>query len=212
MQNVDFYYSLGSRYSYLAFTQLSSLEDQTGCAINFHPLNSVSLMNRRGTNPFSGSPISGQYNWVYRELDARRWAALYGVPFKEPRGHVEFDAGVLAAAAITAKRMGVIVPFTSSMFAAMFRLGLPRIDLKECIRQIGGFGIKPADFRRELEATEAAQACTRAEESALRRGVFGVPTFIVDGELFWGNDRLVLLRAYLEGVHQANNALQDDAL
>lgn len=66
MRTVDFYYSIGSRYSYLAATQLIALEQETGCHIQWHPINSVRLIAQRGINPFQGEPISGQYEWSYR--------------------------------------------------------------------------------------------------------------------------------------------------
>ena len=76
MTTVDFYYSIGSRYSYLASSQIAALERETGCRVVWHPLNSTTLISRRGANPFEGPPVSGQYDWSYRERDAKRWAAL----------------------------------------------------------------------------------------------------------------------------------------
>src|SRR6476660_1441910 len=75
---VDFYYSIGSRYSYLAASQIDALERDTGCHVEWHPLNSHALITGSGRNPFDGAPVSGQYDWSYRERDARRWAAFYG--------------------------------------------------------------------------------------------------------------------------------------
>ena len=92
---IDFYYSIGSRYSYLASTQIEALQQETGCQIDWYPINSIRLISRRENSPFAGKP-AGQYEWTYRELDAQRWAKLYGVPYIEPRGRVEFDSELLA--------------------------------------------------------------------------------------------------------------------
>ena len=54
MTTVQFYYSLGSRYSYLAMTQLAKLQESTGCQVDWQPLNSEKLLARRGIGPFSG--------------------------------------------------------------------------------------------------------------------------------------------------------------
>jgi 2-hydroxychromene-2-carboxylate isomerase len=78
---IDFYYSIGSRYSYLASTQIDALEKATGYRVEWHPVNSVRLLAQRESSPFEGKPVSGQYEWTYRELDAKRWAKLYGVPY-----------------------------------------------------------------------------------------------------------------------------------
>ena len=97
-KTVRFYYSVGSRYSYLASTQVEKLERETGCQVLWRPLYSVDLYELRGVSPFEGEPVSGQYDWDYRRYDAESWAEYYGVPYKEPRGAVEFDPRLLARA------------------------------------------------------------------------------------------------------------------
>ncbi|HYQ84303.1 MAG TPA: hypothetical protein VEP28_09920, partial [Rubrobacter sp.] len=79
-KTVRFYYSVGSRYSYLASTQMAKLERETGCEVVWRPLYSVDLYGLRGASPFEGEPVSGQYDWDYRRRDAERWADHYGVP------------------------------------------------------------------------------------------------------------------------------------
>ncbi len=98
---IDFYYGLGSRYSYLASTQLERIAAETGCRFDWHPLKSGALMDLRGGHPFHGAPASGQYEWPYRRLDAEAWAEYYGVPYREP---VDFlvDPAYLAVAASAA--------------------------------------------------------------------------------------------------------------
>ena len=195
---VDFYYGLGSRYSYLASTQAARLEHDTGCMLEWLPINSSALYRVRGVSPFEGAPISGQYEWSYRERDAKRWADLYGVPFVEPRGRVRFDPELLALAATAAKRLGAIVPYTHALYGAMFIDAVAEIDIQECVRRAAPCGLSTDAFRRELENKATAEEKSAMISRALSAGVFGVPSFVVDGDLFWGNDRLVLLRHYLE--------------
>ncbi|MGH6944957.1 MAG: hypothetical protein ACREH6_12145 [Geminicoccaceae bacterium] len=59
MLRLDFFYGIGGRYSYLASTQIARLEADTGC----RPLDSGDLFAVRGTDPFAGAPVSGQYDW-----------------------------------------------------------------------------------------------------------------------------------------------------
>ena len=82
---VDFYYSIGSRYSYLASTQIAKLERETGYRLRWHPVNGADIRALRGRDPFTGEPLSGQYEWSYRRYDAECWAHYYGIPFREPR-------------------------------------------------------------------------------------------------------------------------------
>lgn len=133
MNHVDFYYAIGSRYSYLAASQIDRLQSETGCQIEWHRLNSVRLLATREADPFSGTPISGQYEWSYRTRDAARWADFYRIPFVEPRGRVEFDPEVLARACTAAKLLGSVEMFSRSLFEAMFGATVTRIDEAECV-------------------------------------------------------------------------------
>jgi 2-hydroxychromene-2-carboxylate isomerase len=202
MKTVDFYYSIGSRYSYLAATQIDALKQATGCHIQWHPVNSVRLISQLESSPFEGKPVSTQYQWTYRELDAQRWANLYGVPYLEPRGRVDFDSELLAQTCTAAKRLGKVEEYSKLLFVAMFQEPLAKIDEQECTLRAKAVGIATVDFQAALRAPETLLQLDRTIDLAVRAGVFGVPTFIVDGEIFWGNDRLVLLLHYLDRSRQ----------
>jgi 2-hydroxychromene-2-carboxylate isomerase len=198
MATIDFYYSIGSRYSYLASTQMARFE-QEGHEVRWRPLNSRALVARRGHDPFAGTPVSGQYEWTYRRQDAERWAAHYGIPFVDPRDRVEFDPELVALAAVAAARLGQGQAYSRELFSAMFaEPDVRRLDRTECIWRAAKQGLAADLFERELEDPATRHAHGATVDSALKAGVFGVPTFIVGGELFWGNDRLVLVRAHLE--------------
>ena len=199
--NIDFYYSLGSRYSYLASTQIDALQQATGCDVEWYPINSVSLIAQRQRSPFEGDPISGQYEWTYRELDAKRWAKLYGVPYIEPRGRVNFDSELLARACTAAKQLGKVAEYSHLLFVAIFQdaefldgKALPTtITVQECIVAAEACGISARDFDAALNAQSTTDRLDRTITQALDAGIFGVPTFIAMNELFWGNDRIILL-------------------
>ena len=59
MKIIDLYYSIGSRYSYLASSQIQNLEQEFDCQVLWHPVNSVKLIKQNGNNPFEGEPVSG---------------------------------------------------------------------------------------------------------------------------------------------------------
>jgi len=197
-KTVRFYYSIGSRYSYLASTQIGKLERETECRVVWHPLHSVDLYRLRGVSPFEGEPISGQYDWDYRRQDAERWAEYYGVPYEEPRGVVDFDPRLLARACVAASALGVVRPYSASLFSAVFVEALPKIDEEECLGRAEAMGLSSEVFARELSSPRPEQRLAETAEEARSAGAFGVPTFVVDGKRFWGNDRLVLLRHYLD--------------
>src|SRR5229473_3396221 len=68
---VDFYYSIGSRYSYLASTQIAKLEGETGCGVRWHPVNGPDIRKLRGHDPFVGELPSGQYELAVSALRRR---------------------------------------------------------------------------------------------------------------------------------------------
>lgn len=197
-KTVRFYYSVGSRYSYLASTRMAELERETGCEVVWRPLHSVDLYGLRGASPFEGEPVSGQYDWDYRRLDAERWADYYGVPYEEPRGAVDFDPRLLARACAAADALGAVRPYSESLFSAIFVESLPEIGTEQCVERAETLGLPREDFARELGSPGTERRLTQTAEEARSAGAFGVPTFVVDGRAYWGNDRLVLLRHYID--------------
>jgi 2-hydroxychromene-2-carboxylate isomerase len=206
METVNFYYAIGSRYSYLAATQINRLQQKTGCHVEWQPINSVRLISQRERSPFDGQPVSGQYEWDYRELDAKRWADLYGVPYYEPRGRVHFDSELLAKACTVAKHFGKVAEYSCLLFAAMFQDAVAKtIDQQDCLTHAESCGIAAADFRAVLAAPETVNRLDTTINQAAAVGVFGVPTFVTTAnQLFWGNDRLVLLRHHLDSLITAS--------
>jgi hypothetical protein len=92
-QRVEFFFSPGSRYSYLAASQMALLEEETGCTVDWRPVNGGDIRKLRRRDPFEGEPVSGQYDWSYRERDARFWADYYGIRLREPRRAITSISG-----------------------------------------------------------------------------------------------------------------------
>jgi 2-hydroxychromene-2-carboxylate isomerase len=198
---VDFFYGLGSRYSYLASTQIAQLEADTGCHVRWRPLYSADLFAARGLDPFKGPPVSGQYQWAYRRRDAERWAACYGVPYREPED-VHFDPRRLALACTAAAALGTVEPFSRRMFQAVFVDGTSPLDDDVCVVLAREIGLDEVAFLAALNQSETAARLAATVEEAAACGVFGVPSFVVGDEAYFGNDRLPLVRhALLQGSH-----------
>jgi 2-hydroxychromene-2-carboxylate isomerase len=190
---IDFFYGLGSRYSYLASSQIARLETETGCHVSWRPLFSGDLFAARGRDPFRDEPASGQYDWAYRRRDAERWAAYYGVPYREPND-IAFDPKHLALACTAAARLGAVEPFSRHLFQALFVDGVSPLDDEVCATLAREVGLDRGAFCRLLADPKTAAQLAATVEAATARGVFGVPSFVVGDEVYFGNDRLVLLR------------------
>jgi 2-hydroxychromene-2-carboxylate isomerase len=200
---VDFYLGLGSRYSYLASTQIARLEKETGAQFRWHPLQSHALIASNGADPFSGPPVSGQYDWGYRKRDAEDWAAYYGVPFRDPVGRLDYSADLPARAAHAAGRQDRMVPMCHALFRLIFADDRSHFGQQDVADEARRLGLDMAAFEADLSDPALAEALLAEAAEAGRRGAFGVPTFFVGERMFWGNDRLVLLEAVLNGLPSA---------
>ncbi len=196
-RSVDFFYGIGSRYSYLASTQMPALERDTGCRVRWRPLYSSALMLKRGMHPFrQETPPSGQYDWRYRRYDALCWAAYYGVPYTEPSdGIKEYERYALAC--VAAGRLDRCKTLSQALFAAVFTEGRNAIADDDLRRIADMTGLDGKTLLGMIDEPETRALHDRNVEDAVAAGAFGVPTFVSGGRLFWGNDRLVLLKDFL---------------
>lgn len=195
MARVQFVFGLGSRYSYLAATQLDGIAARTGCAFEWLPVSSVALMAARGRSPFAGDAASGQYESDYRRRDAEDWARFYGVPFVEPLPPPQ-DHALMALATRAAARQGALEPYARALFESVFVRHIA-IDEAACVALAGTLTLDERAFADAL-ADPALRAGMDADiADCVARGAFGVPTFFAAGRMFWGNDRLVLLEDWL---------------
>jgi 2-hydroxychromene-2-carboxylate isomerase len=190
---VEFFFSPGSRYSYLAASQLPQLESGTGCRVQWRPVRGTDIRRFRGRDPFVGEPVSGQYEWGYRQRDAETWARYYGVPFREPPSH-DLDFQLLARAAESANRMGAVEAYGWRLCRAVYGSSEWPLDHSLCVRLAGEVGLSASDFSSLLADPETDRRLQLTAKEAFDRGAFGVPTFFLGAQMFWGNDRIVLLR------------------
>ena len=202
---VKFYFGFGSRYSYLAATQIAALEKDTGVRVAWLPMLSGALMNRRGQNPFaardaagnwSGVSISGQYNEEYRRTDLARWAKLYGVSYVEPRDPIMYTVR-RTRFAVAAELQGFAAAFAPALFASIYEDGTATTE-DDCLGIARGLGLSEKRLLADISSSAAQARYDEIVSVAMTEGVFGVPAFVTERELFWGNDRLVLLRAHLK--------------
>jgi 2-hydroxychromene-2-carboxylate isomerase len=196
-KRVDFYFGIGSRYSFLVSTRMDALEQETGCTVAWRPLYSGALMLKRGMHPFRQSSLpSGQYDWAYRRYDAECWAAYYGLDYFEPKdGVMEYEHYGLAC--VAADRLDACAAFSKTMFQAVFAEGRDDLD-NDALKEIAArAGIDGDRLLAMIDEDETAARHAKNIDDAVAAGAFGVPTFVCDGRMFWGNDRLVLLQDFL---------------
>lgn len=199
MATVDFIYGLGSRYSYLASTQIGRIARETGATFRWQPLSSHALLDRRSDNPFTAD-AQGQYDWDYRKRDAEAWARYYHIPFNEPTGRLTYEPMLPALAALAASWQGRGEAMSHLLFRLIFVDDRTSFGRNEIIEEAGTLGLDLARFESDLDSSKLAQEHEQRIFEVESGGVFGVPTFLYGDEIYWGNDRLVLLEAALKGA------------
>jgi len=197
VKTVDFYFGLSSRYSYLAHTQIDAIARRTGATFVWKPLFSPDMMNRRGQNPFAVAPPSGAYDVDYRLRDVRRWAAHYGIPYHEIDGRLEGDRRLFSLAAVAGAALGKAEEMSRAIFAALFQSERRTLTDLELVELAVATGLDAAAYAQALTAPETEALHDSHIDEAIAAGAFGVPTFVCKGNLWFGNDRLVLMEEWL---------------
>lgn len=197
---VTFYFGPGSRCSYLASTQLPRISEGTGARLFWRAVYSPELIARAGSDPFHAANRRGQYRPEYRAKDVQRWAALYRIPYSEPDWN-RVNWRRLALACVVADRRGAGDAYANNLLIRCFSgKTLPPETDDDLVDLARLSGLAGRDFIADLAHDEIERLHTQNIERALAAGAFGVPTFVTDaGELFFGQDRLPVLRHHLWG-------------
>src|SRR5262249_6633490 len=155
-RGVQFFFGIGSRYSYLAATQVPKLAAETGARFRWRALDSRELIEQAGPDPFRPDRQRGQYQPASRTRDATRWAPYYGVAYAEPVWE-GVDWKGFALAALAAGRLGAGEAFALALFQRCFGQGDPPRLADELFGLADAVGLAPARLREEA-ASEAVAA------------------------------------------------------
>ena len=183
---IDFWYFIGSTYTYLALMRLGEVEAASGVRFRHRPFNVRAIMREMDNIPFSTKPIKAQYMW----RDIERRAALYGIPFRHPPAYPLKNPDLANRVAILGAGEGWCAAYTRATYRRWFaddQESGSEPNLSESLVEIGQ---DPARVLA-LAASDAIGAAYDAETDTARRlHIFGAPTFAVGDEIFWGDDRL----------------------
>lgn len=196
MPTLEWYFDYLSPFAYLQFETFE--RRPPAATIAYRPVLLGALLEATATRGPAEVP-------VMRTLTYRHclWHARHlGIPYRMPPAH-PFNP-------LRALRLTVALGATPAMVREVFRHlwadGRSLDDPADWAALCARLGLTVADAEARLNAPEVKDALRRATEDAIARGVFGVPTAIVDGELFWGLDTTDMLRDFL-----ADPALFTDA-
>ena len=187
MKSVEFYFDLGSPYSYLAYYRLLQIAEQQEIQIVYKPILLGGVFKATGNRSPIEIPVKGSYSI----LDMQRWAEYYHIPMQM---NPHFPMNTLTLMRILTgvqllhleKFEQVLKLLFDAMFGTPQNLNEPTV-LAEVLKP-SGFSVE--DIMSMVQSDVVKQKLITETEQAIQRGIFGAPTFFVGDEMYWGQDRL----------------------
>lgn len=192
---IDFYFDFSSPYGYLASERIDELAARHGRAVMWH-----AIVLDAQFQPQGGMKIpAGLMRTEYVQRDTERTAAFFGIPFKQPSPYpVHTEHAARAFQWLSDRDPEEARAFAHAVFRAYFVDGRNIAETSVLLDIADALQIKREEVS-DAFSDPATKARLKAEiDLAEARGVFGSPYFIVEGEGFWGNDRLPQLERWLE--------------
>jgi len=198
---VEFFFDIASPYSYLASTQLEGLARRTGATIAWRPFLLGGLFSSIGNQ----APATLKPRGAYMGRDLQRWAKRYQVPLSWPS---RFPINTVKAQRMLltlrqAKGDDAVAELAAAFFVAYWADDRDVSDLATLTEVATGAGFDGAALAERTQDPAIKDALKEATAEAEERGAFGAPTFFVGGEMYFGNDRLLLLEDALQADGEA---------
>ena len=206
--SIDFYVDIKSPYAYLALDPAIEMFDQLGLHCNLLPytLNIADYLGSATVNNegkiISSNRTAHQWRRVkYSYMDCRRMANLQGKTILGTQKIWDSSLFSMAHLWVREKSKQTLLPFLRESFQLFWKRELDIENEQVILNLIDKFQLDCADF---ISWKSGNQNCVNSlMDTALSRGIFGVPTFVFEEEIFWGSEKLTLIRAKVTGDYSA---------
>jgi 2-hydroxychromene-2-carboxylate isomerase len=194
---IRFYFDFISPYGYFAAHRLEAIADKHGRTIDWRPFNMRSLIANRLkiSEPIFQQPIKG----AYFRRDVPRTARYFGLPY-DPANIATFNPTRAERAVWTLKEINerLAGDFTKAAYTRIFAEKSP-VETPGDIAGLGeALGVDGAALAASADSPVLKERLKAETDAAAEAGVWGTPTFVVDGEMFWGSDRMGMLDEWLQ--------------
>ena len=182
---IDFWFSIGSMYTFLTVMRIDRVEDTSDIRFVWRPFSVRAIMIEMDNRPMS-KPKKLEYMW----RDLHRRAEMYGFAFEGEAPYPLKNFDLANRVAVVGAREGWCSDYVRATYRRWFvehRACGMEPNLSDSLREIG------EDPRRVIplaQSEEIAREYDGGTEQARRLGIFGAPTFVARGDVFWGDDRL----------------------
>ncbi|MCF8151314.1 MAG: 2-hydroxychromene-2-carboxylate isomerase [Burkholderiaceae bacterium] len=191
---IEFWFDFSSPYSYLASEVIDDLATRHGRKVKWRPIMLGAAFKASGVPFLLSVPLKGDYS----KHDIERSARFLGVPYAFPP---KFPLPTLAAARgyywLHGQNCGKAREFAHAVFRAYWVDGRDISELSVVAEIVERLGIDREAFTAAIATPEIKERLKQETDAAIAKGMFGAPYFMVDGEPFWGVDRLPQIDKWL---------------
>jgi 2-hydroxychromene-2-carboxylate isomerase len=183
---MDFFFFIGSTYTYLTVSRIETVAGRADVALRWRPFDVRAIMIEQNNIPFRGKPVKSRYMW----RDIERRAARHGIAFVRPPQYPVDPENLANRVATIAAQEGWCAPYVRAIYDAWFLDDKAPGDVEPLKGILQRLNKDPDKVIARSETAEIKAAYAADTNEARSRGIFGSPTFVVEDEIFWGDDRL----------------------
>ena len=196
-KSIDFYFDFASPASFLGYTQIEGIAERTGAALVWKPMLLGGVFKATG----NASPVLIPAKGRWMNDDIMRWAQRHGTSIIYPEGFPLNTLALMRGAVGYQLREGQerFRLYVDLIYRAIWQRQINLRDAETLAGLLRDNGFDPDTFLLMVAEPEIKQALIAATEAAVERGVFGAPTFFVDGVMHFGQDRMDWVEAEASG-------------
>jgi len=193
-ETIEFWFDFASGYAYFAALEIEALAERHGRSVAWRPFTLGAAFKVTGAQGLSRTPLKRDY----ARRDWQRLARLKGVPFNPPENHPRTGLPAIRAFYhVERKDARAAASLAKCIILGYFQSGLDTDDPKAIAAAAASLKIDPDMILAGIDDPEVKIIARQQGERAVARGVFGSPWIFVDGEPFWGSDRLQMVELWL---------------
>lgn len=187
---IDFIFDFASPNAYLCWKVLPGLLARTGARVNVIPclLGGIFKATNNAAPMVAFGDVKGKL--AYEGLETRRFIARHGLSAYRMNSHFPVNTLIIARGFVAAGRLGVSETYLEVVLAAMWETGEKMDDPEVVLRVLNAGGLDGAALIAATQDPGVKAELVANTEAAVARGVFGIPTFFVGEEMFFGKERL----------------------
>ena len=188
MSEIDFWFSIGSTYTYLSVNRIAEVAKKESLSINWKPFSVRKIMMDMDNIPFTPPSKKVKSDYMWRDIERR--AKFYGFEAKVPAPYPLKEFDLANQIAILGINEGWGVDYVTITYKRWFQQGMEPATEPNLSEILNELNLNKDEVNKNANSENIKNQYLQNTENAYKQGVFGSPTFIYNGEVFWGDDRL----------------------